>query len=128
MTTSSPGSTTARSVAIIASVAPQVTVMWRSGSTSTPLYQANFSATTWRSRGEPQGVGVGASPPVLASLDRKDRGEAVAVGPLRQRRAAGDPQVQGAVPPLGRPLRRHRLPPRDHAPEDDLPRPGLEEA
>jgi hypothetical protein len=38
MITSSPGSTTASSVAIIASVAPQVTVISRSGSMVSPYH------------------------------------------------------------------------------------------
>ena len=54
MTTSSPGSSSASRVAIIASVAPQVTVTCRSGSTSTPLSRANFSAMAARSGGAPQ--------------------------------------------------------------------------
>src|SRR5579859_2554663 len=41
-------------VAIIASVAPHVTVMWRSGSTSSPLNHRTFSAIACRRRGAPQ--------------------------------------------------------------------------
>jgi hypothetical protein len=44
----------ASSVAIMASVAPQVTVMCRSGSTDTPVVRATFCAIASRRRGEPQ--------------------------------------------------------------------------
>src|ERR1051325_11703756 len=52
--TSSPGSTRARSVAAIASVAPQVTVSSASGFTSIPYHSRYFRATASRSRLAPQ--------------------------------------------------------------------------
>src|SRR5579864_2448369 len=53
MMTSSPGLMTASRLAIIASVAPHVTVILRSGSHSSPLYARAFSAIALRKFGEP---------------------------------------------------------------------------
>src|SRR5712692_3626683 len=53
MMTSSPGLITASRLAIIASVAPHVTVILRSGSHSSPLYARAFSAIALRKFGEP---------------------------------------------------------------------------
>ena len=53
--TSSPGSTTPSIAAIIASVAPQVTVIWVSGSTTQPGWnRAVFAAMACRNGFAPQ--------------------------------------------------------------------------
>jgi hypothetical protein len=53
MTTSSPGLMTASMVDTIASVAPQVTVTFKSGSQATPLYERTLSAIARRKFGDP---------------------------------------------------------------------------
>src|SRR5919199_2765921 len=67
MTTSSPGFTSARKVAAIASVAPHVTVMSRSGSTSIPYQRRYFSAIASRSGGDPQVIAYWLMSPWIAA-------------------------------------------------------------
>src|SRR5262245_5812876 len=65
--TSSPGSTTASIVAIIASVEPQVTTTSRSGSTSNPRLHFVFAAMASRNRLAPQVIAYWLTSALMAS-------------------------------------------------------------
>ena len=65
--TSSPGSISARNTAAIASVAPHVTVISRSGSTGMSYQRRYFSAIAWRRAGVPQVIAYWLMSPWIAA-------------------------------------------------------------